>query len=85
MRLADYESSICPCGCGQSVDIAYDKGRAFKVDFQVCQAGRAMDQVRRMHKEEAERQKKPDGWDDGRRYYVMPVDNDERAGGDRGD
>jgi hypothetical protein len=46
LRLDEYESSICGCGCNLPVDVAHDPTRVFMVEDGVCYAGRALDQVR---------------------------------------
>lgn len=74
LRLQEYEDSICGCGCGQPVAIAYDKTRAFKVDKATCYAGRAKAQVERKWQDEHENS--PEGWADGVYHYVTPHDND---------
>jgi len=77
LRLTEYEESVCGCGCGQQVGVAYDKTRAFKVDKFTCYAGRALEQVRAKEHKAAEDTKRPDGWDDGVHYYVVPHDDDD--------
>lgn len=74
LRLSEYEATICRCGCGQPIKLAHDPKQPFLVDHFTCQAGRAIEKVRRTHREEADRANRPDGWDDGRHYYVTPVD-----------
>ena len=81
MRLAEYERSMCACGCGLPIKIAYDKKQAFMVDHSTCQAGRALDRVRREQAADAEKSKLPAGWADGRHYYVTPVETPTREGG----
>lgn len=79
LRLTEYEAGICSCGCGQPIDISFDPKRPFKVDFAVCQAGRAMAMVIREEQRKAKAKnggELPEGWDDGRRYYVTPVDKE---------
>jgi hypothetical protein len=76
LRLAEYEDSICACGCGQPIEVAYDKTRAFVVDEFTCQAGRALDKVRREKREDAEKRKAPAGWDDGLHMIARPHDPD---------
>ncbi len=89
MRLAEWEDGMCKCGCGQPKDIAHDKEKAtYMVDYFTCYAGRAKRQVERMHKVQAEKDGKADGWDDGRHYYVRTPSEQElerqpRAGADR--
>ena len=76
LRLGEYEREICGCGCGQPIRKAYDPKQPFTVDFLTCQAGRAKAKVERQHRDEAKAQNKPDGWDDGRHYYVKPHDDE---------
>lgn len=56
--------------------IAFDKKRAFKVDKATCYAGRALERVRDKDRAEAKAAKKPDGWDAGLHYFVVPHDAD---------
>jgi hypothetical protein len=72
MRLTEYETSLCSCGCGLPIAEAHKK-QSFVVDEVVCQARRALDQVIRRKQKEAEDTKRPDGWDDGLRYSVRPA------------
>lgn len=87
LALAEYENSICQCGCGLPVDVAFDDAQAFKVDTIVCRAGKAKAQVERKTREAHE--KDPNGaWSDGLYHYVVPVDDDrpaEKRRGARGD
>lgn len=80
LRLAEYENGICGCGCQQPIRKAYDKQQAFIVKHTVCQAGRAMDQVKRRDREDAEARKLPAGWDDGRHYFVQPHEQEVKDG-----
>lgn len=59
------------------MDVAHDKTRVFKVDTYTCQAGKAMAKVSRDAAEKAKQSKKPDGWNDGLHYYVVPVDPED--------
>ena len=77
LRLAEYERSICGCGCGQPLRVARDNTRLFRVDSFVCGAGRALAKVQRDEADQAEKTNRPDGWRDGRHYYVEPVEADE--------
>lgn len=87
LSLAEHENSICGCGCGLPVAVSHDPDQPFKVDSIVCRAGKAKAEVERAEREKHE--KDPDGvWADGRRWYVVPVDDDrpaEQRGGARGD
>ena len=75
LRLTDYEARICGCGCNQPIDVAYDGKRAFKVDKFICYAERAKQQVMAREREDAQQSKRPEGWDYGLHYYVVPHDD----------
>lgn len=75
MRLAEHQRNVCPCGCGQQVDKAWDKDQVWKVDHYTCYAEKARTQVDRQL--EKKHENSPPGWDDGRHSFVIPVD-DER-------
>lgn len=76
LRLAEYEDNLCGCGCGQPVGIAFDKARVFKVDKATCYAGRALERVRDKDRADAKEAKRPDGWDAGLHYFVVPHDDE---------
>lgn len=75
LRLAEYENSMCGCGCNLPAAISYDESKVWAVDTITCQAGRALAQVTRMESEAAEKQNRPAGWSDGKHYYVVPQDS----------
>jgi hypothetical protein len=68
-----YENDLCRCGCGRPASESYNPQAVYKVDHFVCSAGRAIEQVRRRDQEQAKKDKKPEGWNDGRHYYAEPV------------
>lgn len=72
LELQQYESGLCKCGCGRPAAESFDKTRKkpYVVDYVVCQAGRALEIVKRQHRDKAKASNQPDGWDDGRVYYV---------------
>ena len=74
-RLAEYRRSLCGCGCNQPVEQAWDPDQVWSVEHYICYADKARQQVQRA--EEKRHENAPDGWDDGRHAYVVPVD-DER-------
>lgn len=78
LRLVEYESLLCKCGCGLPIAEAHND-QAFVVDKAVCYAQRAARKVARAAAEEAKRNKKPDGWDDGIHYFARPMKEDDRA------
>lgn len=91
MRLQEWEDEKCPCGCGQPMTLAHDKTKTWVVDDFTCYAGRALDQVKRLKAKEHE--DAPDGWDDGKHWYVRDPTQEEldkqprvtgRAGGGDG-
>jgi hypothetical protein len=70
MRLAEFEAGLCHCGCGQPAAEAHDATKGpWVVDETVCQAGRAMERVRRHKRKQAEARKAPEGWDDGMQLF----------------
>lgn len=72
-----YLRGICPCGCGQPVEKAWDPEQVWSVDHYTCYAARARARVDR---DAAKRHEKaPEGWDDGRHSYVIPVDDERPA------
>lgn len=72
LRLQEHKDSICGCGCGQPIAVAYEE-RPFKVDKFTCYAGRAKAQVERKWREDNENS--PDGYADGVHHYVIPHDD----------
>lgn len=74
LRLAEYEGSICGCGCGQPTSIAYDPYRIFMVEELNCYAGRALERVRTAKHDQAEQAGWPKDWDAGKHFYVRPHD-----------
>jgi hypothetical protein len=82
LRLAEYEATICKCGCGLPIDVAHDPKQGFSIDRIVCRAGKAIAKVRRADEAQAKAAQRPEGWDDGLHYSATPV-TDER--GKRGD
>jgi len=41
-----HEDSLCPCGCGQPIDLAHDPDSDWNIDERVCYARRALDSDR---------------------------------------
>ncbi len=70
LTLAEFENNQCPCGCGQSIAVATDERRAFRVQTFKCLARRAIKQHERAEADKAEQTKRPKGWDDGITYYI---------------
>lgn len=75
LALAAYEDTLCRCGCGLPAEVAHSKG-AFVVDTFTCYAGRAIEAKRRMDRDAAKADKKPEGWADGLHYWVRPHEPD---------
>lgn len=75
LRLQEYEDSLCGCGCGQPVAVAYDPEQAFKVDKFTCYAGRAKARVERQWRDE--HKDSSDSYADGVHHYVVPHDTDD--------
>lgn len=83
--LDEYEAGLCKCGCGQPLVEAADPKRAFKVRKHVCHAQRAIERVKRAARDEAERQHRPESWDDGATWLIessFPID--EKGSAKRG-
>lgn len=76
LRLQEYEDTLCRCGCGLPIAVAH-KSQAFKVDHYTCYAGAALERVRREENERADKANRPEGWDDGRHYFVVRHDEDD--------
>ncbi len=79
LRLTEWEDGRCSCGCGQPIADAHDPKKPWIVDHFVCYAGRAKEQVVRQHRADAENANKPEGWDDGRHYFLREPTQDELA------
>lgn len=73
IRLAEYEASLCLCGCGLPVEVAHDPNRAFVVHQFRCGARRAI-QIKK--RDDAAENKDKTGWDDGLSYFALPHDED---------
>lgn len=81
LRLAEYEASLCPCGCGLPAAIATSPS-PMVVDTFTCYAGRALEAQRRADQDAHEKDPKSPPrdmhgnpvprWDDGLNYYVVP-------------
>lgn len=72
-RFAEYERSLCPCGCGVTVDQAWDPFfEPWAVDHYTCYARRALEKVRRDWEETHKGQ--ADGWADGVEHFVVPAE-----------
>ena len=76
LKLTEYEDGFCSCGCGLPIEVAYDPKQVFVVDDFTCHAGRALEQVKRQRREEAEKRKGAEGAEDGKHLYVRPHDPD---------
>ena len=74
LGLADHETGLCPCGCGNPIAVASDPSQPFRIESYVCRAKKAVKQVDRMNA--AKNKDAPEGWDDGLTYYAVPVDDD---------
>ena len=72
---------MCKCGCGLPVSDAY-RDQTFIVDTFTCHADRALKMARRKDDEKAKAENKPEGWNDGRHYYVKPYEPEEKPRGD---
>lgn len=80
LELAAFEDSLCRCGCGVPMDVAHKEG-PFKVDTFTCWADRAMRVKREYDEQQAKKDQLPDGWNWGRHYFVVPVDETEARRG----
>lgn len=70
LALIHHEESVCPCGCGQFVDLAHSRDWNWDVTHRKCYAGAALDQIRR----DFDKKHKDDpGRHDGRLWTVTPV------------
>lgn len=85
LALDEYEHSICPCGCQQTIADATDPTRAFVIEDYVCLARRALAKHERAVTDRAEKTKKPEGWADGLNHYIsrsfVPDPKQKRGGG----
>jgi hypothetical protein len=77
LRLAEYERSLCACGCGYPIDVAHDPKAVIGVGSYTCMAQRAVEVKKRQ--DEAEHKGKDDKprrdgsrWNDGLHYYAVP-------------
>ncbi len=72
LALAEYEASLCPCGCGQPMEKAHDPKSVWVVEKFTCMAAKAQARVER---EYAKRHKNAaEGHDDGLNWYARPYD-----------
>lgn len=71
LGLAEYQNSLCGCGCGRPAAETIDGKTLYRVHNVVCEAGRAMERVRR---DERKKHEKDPSWDDGRHFFVVPAD-----------
>lgn len=81
MRLAEYETGLCPCGCNQPIAEATDANRAFRVQTFRCHARRALEVKKRADQDKAG-ENAPEGWDDGLSYYIDDSFEIDPKGGD---
>lgn len=83
LAFVEWERGFCPCGCGIRIEDAYNPDQAFMVHDAKCRARVALEKVKRADKAKAEKAspngKLPEGWDDGRRYYVVKADTPPEA------
>lgn len=72
IELYDFDRGQCPCGCGQQIAEASvsNPNRGYRIETYTCYARKALETAKRQAGEQAERTKKPDGWNDGVIYYV---------------
>lgn len=79
LRLAEYEASLCHCGCGQTIEVSRDPKANFVVHEDIDYARIAMEKVRTAKREAAKNRPGGDeGWDDGLTLWVEYV-TPERA------
>lgn len=85
--LFEYEAGLCPCGCGNPLEVTQAKGQPFRVEQFVCRARKSIEQVKRA--DAAKNEHAREGWDDGLTYYAVPAEDDrppqKRGGPRRGD
>lgn len=74
IELAKYRNNLCGCGCGRPAEETLDDTTFYRVHKTTCQAGRAIERIRRQDREAHE---KDDGWDDGVHYFAVPADPDD--------
>lgn len=80
LALAEWESTLCGCGCGRPILETSRPDQAYLVHTYTCMADKAIQKVRRQDR--AKHEKSPEGWDDGRHYYVQPTEvNDQKKPG----
>lgn len=78
LNLAAYDQSMCPCGCGVAMSEA-TKDQPFVVDHFTCYATRAKERLRKIHQDEAKKNKLADGWDTGRVYFIRDTHEPDEA------
>lgn len=79
----DAESDRCPCGCGQPIAEATEKGRGYVVQTYECMARKALEMKKRDDRAAAG-EDPPEGWDDGRIYYIEGSVEPPEGGARRG-
>lgn len=74
LALASYDNGLCGCGCGRPAEETLNDESFYRVHQITCQAGRAIERIRRR---DYEKNKDTEGWDDGLHYVAVPVDPDD--------
>lgn len=71
LEAAAYENGLCGCGCGRPAVESSNPESLYRVHKAVCQAGAAIERIRR---KDREKDHPAEGWDDGLHYYAVPAD-----------
>jgi hypothetical protein len=78
LRLAEHETSLCHCGCGQTIEVSRNPDQKFVVHEDMDYARAAIEKVRDAKRKEATKDgKERDGWDDGLTLFVQAVTEEE--------
>jgi hypothetical protein len=78
LRLGEHETSLCPCGCGQTIEVSRNPEALFVVHEDVDYARVALEKVRDQKRQAAKGTPKENTWDDGLTLWVEHVTS-ERA------
>jgi len=76
LALAEWDEGLCSCGCGLPRAVAH-QSQVFMIDTETCYATKAVERFKRAKREDAERRKLPEGWDDGVHYFARTMTEDE--------
>jgi hypothetical protein len=77
MRLGEFETSLCHCGCGQTIEVSRNPESLFVVHEDTDYARVAIEKVREQKRAAAKGTKTEHTWDDGLTLYVEHVTSEQ--------